>query len=484
MSAQTRPIHSDPFLVRLQITEVLAALAQNKTPAVGLREAADAADSMSLELSSSAAAQAYGALGSLLRIVDSLVLWREAVLDAGLDADRYFRSAQERLKLWIAEYSAGPQGQNFTKAVEALRAIGDVSEVPAVAGVLAATPLPIGIFRKAARPTWAPERIEGAPKREEPVELTVAFLKFLIDGSPASQIHNVTPAEVHDLEIEVRVSRWPVEDSQLQLTPVSVEPRSTFDFPTFVFERPAGAPPFTVQQKGRAALLLPQGMHARPFEFKYTAEFLPEKREQPVAVVGHRTLMIEGAQVEKFQVCGYPSLDNKLFEIRDRLRQRAGVAQNEVADALLILAPLCNLAGRAVQDSEFAGHWTEARFQTHVRAELRRHPLIGVHLDEHAHAAGGITDLSLRGMPIELKVQHSAISSVDDCKAFFAQTIAYATAKSKRTAVLCVLDSADTRRQALPPEVLLDLRYDAESRVAVCVLAIQGNLPLPSSLSR
>jgi hypothetical protein len=43
----------------------------------------------------------------------------------------------------------------------------------------------------------------------EPISLTVAFLKFQIDSVNVQYIHQLTPGEVHDLELEVRVSRWP-----------------------------------------------------------------------------------------------------------------------------------------------------------------------------------------------------------------------------------------------------------------------------------
>jgi hypothetical protein len=270
----------------------------------------------------------------------------------------------------------------------------------------------------------------------------------------------------------------------LQLTPVSVEPKSTYDFPNFRFEKPEGDPPFTLHQAGRAALLLPQGMHSRPFEFKYTAEFLPEHGDQPVAIVGHRTLIVDGTDPARYQVCGYPNLDRKLLELRDQLRQRSGVAQDETTDALRVLASLANLSGRAVQDAEFKGHWDEARFQTYVRAELRRNPTIGVDLDEHAHASGGITDLSLRGLPIELKAVDKRVMSVGDCAGFLAQTVSYAVAKSKRTAVLCVLDASPKTAAPLTPDALLELRHDAESGVTIAVLVIQGNLAKPSALSR
>lgn len=477
-------IHSNPFFARLQAAEALWAVSKDEPPSHNLMDMAAALDSLSLSFSSTVAAESCGALSGLLRIIDTLVAWRGAVLDAQVDAERFLRSARERFGLWTTEYGGTGAVKNLAIAADGIRTISNISGVAEIAKSIVVVPIPIGVFERHLRPTWGLDISPAERDEVEAVDLTVAFLKFQIDSVPAAEVHHVTPSEVHDLEVEVRVSRWPEEKLELRLTPISVEPKSTYDFPFFSFPRPVGNAPFTLRQKGRAALLLPQGMHARPFEFKYTAEFLPEKGDQPVAIVGHRTLTIDGADPARFQVCGYPSLDRRLFDLRDALRRRGGVPQEETSDALLALPPLCNLAGRAVQDAEFRGHWTEANFQSHVRAELRRDPLIGVHLDEHAHAAGGITDLSLRGIPIELKVQNALVKNVDDCQKFFAQTASYAVAKSKRTAILCVLDSSEKVAAPLSPDALLDLRIQPESGVLICVLVIQGNLARPSSLSR
>lgn len=423
-------------------------------------------------------------MGSVLRIVDSLTQWHSAVLDAQIDADRFLRSARERYAMWTGEYGLSEETRTLVTAAAAIGRVTQIVDVITVASALSVVPLPIGVFAQFQRPPWAGKLEPHEERPEELVELTVAFLKFQIDGNPAADVHHVPPREVHDLQIEVRVSRWPEGKRELRLTPVSVEPKSTYDFPEFVFRRPDGTAPFTLRQNGRAVLHLPQGMHSRPFEFKYTAEFLPEKGEQPVAIVGHRTLMLDGTDLDKLQICGYRTLDRRLFHVRDYLRTRSGVPQDEGADALLVLTPLCGLAGRAVQDAEFKGVWTEARFQECVRAELRRSPLIGEHLDEHAHAAGGITDLSLRGMPIELKVHGTLITSTDDCAPYFAQTASYAVAKSKRTVILCVLDTSEKSTSPQSLERLLGISYHDESGVWICILVIQGNLTRPSDLSR
>lgn len=478
-------IHSDPFSARRDAVEALWSISKSEDSACDLKKVAIDLDSLSVGLSSTEAASAYSAFAGLIRIVDALVKWRSTVLEAQPEADRFLRSAHERHTLWLAEYHEKPFAARLVAAAALIPGITSVADVALIARSAALVPLPLGLFEAEIPPPWL-RNIRGPeqPPREEPVDLTVAFLKFQIDGQPAVELQHLAPGEVHDLEIEVRVSRWPLEQDELRLTPVSVEPKSTYDFPTFSFTKPDGDAPHTFRQRGRAVVLLPQGMHARPFEFKYTAEFLPDRGEQPVAIVGHRTLLIEGTDVSKYQVCGYPVLDRKLFKIRDELRRRSGVPQDETADTLLLLAPLCNLAGRAVQDAEFSTGQNEADFQIRVRAELRRNVVIGAHLDEHAHGGGGITDLSLRGIPVELKAQQSLIASVDECERYYAQTASYAVAKGKRTAILCVLDSSQKSTAPQSLDNLFDIRFHEASGITICVLVIQGGLAKPSALSR
>lgn len=64
--------------------------------------------------------------------------------------------------------------------------------------------------------------------RDTSTELSVAFVKFQLDGQPAANIHHLVPRELHDMEIEVRVSRWPEGATHLVLTPISAEPKSTY----------------------------------------------------------------------------------------------------------------------------------------------------------------------------------------------------------------------------------------------------------------
>ena len=290
---------------------------------------------------------------------------------------------------------------------------------------------------------------------------------------------------MHDMEIEVRVSRWPENATQLVITPVSAEPRSTYELSEFRFEKPSGQPPFTLTQKGRAVLRVAQGLNARPFEFKYAATFQPTNAEQPVAIVGHRTLLVEGIDIRSNPITGYSAVDQKIVTIRDMLRREGRADAQQLSDVVELLTVLGNMAGRAVQDAEFDGIWQEDRFQEHVRKELRRAPRIGSDLEEHPKAAGGIADLSLRGIAIELKSVRSRIRTMEDCKAYVEQSASYAVAKGKRFALLHILDCStkDSAPWAAADGIAI-LKSAPPAEVTVVTIVVQGNITRPSQLSR
>ena len=264
------------------------------------------------------------------------------------------------------------------------------------------------------------------------MELAIAFLRFTIDGIPANETHFLTPCESHDLEIEVRVSRWPENADELTLSPITVEPKSNYSFPVFQVTRPVGGAPLLLQQLGRAPLNVPQSLFARPFEFKYAASFRPGNVEQPIAVVGQRNLRIEGFDLRRAPLTGYVGVDHKILQVRNQLRTQPLISAAELENILVVLTPLCGLAGRAVQDALFREATSETKFQMALRDDLRRTPAIASELEEHAAGAGGITDLSFRGIRIELKYQGVRNMSVADCEQFVDQTVSYVVGTGKQ----------------------------------------------------
>jgi hypothetical protein len=479
-------ILSEAFSARIKAIEALRTASNVRARNVeALRGAADGLDTASISCDYSVVAASYGALAGLLRISAMLVEWRAAILDASPEADRFLRGAKAQYKLWLNEYQSSEIPQVLLENCAAIESVTDIEQVDVICCAIASIPLPIPFFAAVIHPSPL-YNDEEQESKEAPIELNVAFLHFEINGVPANQIHFLTPREAHDLEIEVRVSRWPDNASTLHLRPVSVESPDTYDFPSFQFERPEDQAPFVMRQRGRALLKYPQSIHARPFEFKYAAEFTPRASEQPVAVVGHRTLRIESIDLQKSPMTGYLPMDKKLLKLRDILRGNGLIAETDLKTSLILMAALGNLTYRALHHDMYPGIRDESEFQKDIRAELGRIPEIASELEEHPHASGGITDLSFRGIRIELKVESKKLIIVDDCNRFVGQTASYAIATGKRIGILCVLDCSPKTGTALPAEENFEIlkQPTKEGSVYVVTIIIQGNLPTPSSLSR
>jgi hypothetical protein len=98
---------------------------------------------------------------------------------------------------------------------------------------------------------------------------------------------------------------------------------------------------------------------------------------------------------------------------------------------------------------------------------------------------GGLTDLSLRGIAIELKSVNKRIKSMDDCRLYVEQAASYAAAKAKRVAILCILDcSAKDSAPWSAADGLAILNSAPPAEITVITLVVQGNITRPSKLSR
>lgn len=451
-----------------------------------LRENADKLDSISAECDFQGAAISYTALGSLLRIIAMLVEWRSAILDATTDADRFLRSAKAQYSLWVSEFQNSKVPVEFLVNSKAISTIEEISAVELICRSIAAIALPVPYFKADERARLIKERNADADQSSAQVELAVAFISFEINDVPAQETHFLRPREAHDLILEVRVSRWPEGATSLTLSPISIESKDSYDFPKFEFDRPVGEPPFIIKKRGRAILNAPQNLQARPFEFKYTAEFKPLFSEQPVAIVGMRTLRIESLDMSSAPLTGYQAMDEKLLGIRESLRAHAGLNGDDLQSTLILLVALAGLACRALQDDLYSGAWSEAKFQKDVRSELRRVPEIASELEEHPGAAGGITDLSFRGIRIELKVDNKKQVTSETCDRFLAQTATYAVATGKLLGILCVLDCSVKSTYPNPADegLLIKELGTSNGLIHIPTVIIRGNLPTPSDLSR
>jgi len=449
-----------------------------------LREVAGEAKHVALSYGRAAAALRWETFAESLEIVGLLLEWLNAVAAAELEADRFLRAARKRIKELQARKF---EDRYCIRLIEILNAVDGEprsQSVELIRSAICAEPMPVAIYAdpEPERPDWARN---SKHRVEEPADIAVAFVEFKINGTVAERLQHLRPGEMHDLDIAVRVSRWPDKATSLVLSPMSIEPPSSYDLPVFRFDRPIGEPPFLFQQRGRMALRMAQNLKARPFEFMYTAEFFPVASDQPVSIAGQRTLRLNGSKSDQ-PITGYPAIDRKMLSLRDRLRVEPLIPEQDLDDLLQVLVPLGNLMGQSVQDALFPTVISEAEFQARVREFLRRHPALGVNVEEQAHSAGGRTDLSYRGIRIELKSETKVRLLPDDCKRYAGQAASYAVGTNRRVAVLCVLDCSPKETGPFPMEDgLFVFPFDTgTSHVYIVACLVQGNIPKPSSHSR
>jgi hypothetical protein len=215
MPIHDTPVLSQAFPARIRaVEELIQAIPTKGGRPDDLRQAADELDRAGPLYGRASTGAIYSAFSQLLRIIALLVEWREGVLGATQDADRFQRAAIENYRLWQSEYASLRTADRIKQAVDGICALRSIEDVGAICEALAKTPLPLGVFAGDSPRLRLPieDQNEHQPK-EEPQELNVAFLRFMIDGAPADATHFLTPGETHDLEIEVRVSRWPAKES-------------------------------------------------------------------------------------------------------------------------------------------------------------------------------------------------------------------------------------------------------------------------------
>ena len=478
-------IHSEVYSTRIEAVEALREVAKGSSgDVVRLNKAAEDLHASASNYGTAPNAAMYAAYADLMQIVALLADWRSGVLNAAVETGRFLTAAKLRAQSWLEQSKSNAALDVFHDVAANLHSVEQIPDVAKLATQLAIIPLPVGLYSE---PVRDGRRLpNGEPSEKKSDQLTVAFVKFTVDGTPLEEIHFLTPGELHDLDIEVRVSRWPAGATALVIEPITIEQASTYQMPVFSISAPTGNGPYQLREKGRVRLAVPHNMNARPFEFKYVAKFEPQTTEQPVDIVGQRTLLLEGIDLARNPITGFPNLDHKLMEVRDRLRQTPGVLQQELLDALTLLAPIANYAGQVVQDNLYDGVISKSEFQKGIKSFLRSQPKIGNNLEEHPRAGGGITDLSFKGIRLELKANQRSPWCLRSCKQFVGQTASYAVASGKRIAMLCVLDCSQKTRAPFPVEDGIGILADQQGTSATFVITIllQGNLATPSSLSR
>lgn len=139
-----------------------------------------------------------------------------------------------------------------------------------------------------------------------------------------------------------------------------------------------------------------------------------------------------------------------------------------------------------MRDGLFEVGTSESIYQKEATKMLRNRSDIGEGLQGHPAAAGGITDLTFRGIPLELKVENKKALFPKDFKKYFNQTAAYAIGLGKRLGVLSVLEASPKNEPIgiVEDDIEVFMHSSGQSQVIIVVAIIRGGFPKPSTYSR
>lgn len=452
-----------------------------------LKEAVAKLESVVSEIGRGEIEDQYRAYLTVTKIFFILAQWKHAIRDAEPDAQRFLASARIKASEVDRKVLDCASDQRLVNFLDQVVGHGEIVNLIELKNQILHWNLPILLF--AEKPTQnhsrfpASKTISDKPKK---LDTTVAFLKFDIDGKAAQKWNYLVPGTTYELTIEVRVSNWPKGAKTLTLMPLTIDAREQGWFPVFKFEKPGGDGPFTVTGTKRAVLEMAHSFGSRPYEFKYAAEFDDTSACREVAIVGHRQLRLEGTDIVSKPITGFSNVDRHLLKLRDRLRTLPGLHANDLANTMILLGGLGNIAAQALRQGLFVARTSESVFQDKATELLRSRSEIGEHLQSHQEAAGGITDLTYKDIPIELKVENDRVLNPKDFIKYFDQTAAYALGLGKKIGVLCVLEASTKSAPVGTPEDDIDVftHQTGHSSLAIVVVVVRGGFPKPSSYSR
>lgn len=482
-------IFHQAFSSRIEVATALTQALKTKLHDLGhLKKTCEALELIISDLGQGEVENDYRSFHIAIDIFVLLVMWKNAIRNAEQDAQRFLKSA--KLKASEIDKSFGSAADGKLEMFLA-RVIGveSVDELVHLQELLKRWTLPLLLFSNPRDQSFGrlrPLLSNGTSDQSVKRDTTVAFLKFDIDGEPAKHYNYLKPGTSYDLTIEVRVSNWPEEAKQLFVTPISIDPRERNWLPDFKFVKPEGDEPYILTGIGRAVLEIAHSFGSRPYEFLYAAEFDDTSNSHDVAIVGHRRLLLEGCDVVSTPLSGFSNVDRHLLSVRNKLRTLHGLHSVDIANTMILLAGLGNIAAQALKAGIFEAETSEKQFQNKASDMLRNRSDIGEHLQGHPEAAGGITDLTFRDIPIELKVENSKVQYAKDFSKYFNQTAAYSIGLGKRIGVLSVLESSPKSNPVgiLEDDIEVFFHPSGQSNIAIVVVVIRGGFPKPSSYSR
>ena len=420
--------------------------------------------------------------GELVEALTHAVRWSDAAWNAEPEAARHATAA--RLRATQSASSADDLWPRALRDAAAQLEVLDDHEAPAqIAARLAAISLPPRLTD-----LYRPKNRRRAYRAETAQDAPVAAILIRLHGEPVMRPTVVHPRAFHRFEVEARVSGWPEGADALEVKFLSVHPHHVLHASDVRFTIDEMVQPLEIRVAGDR----PPG--DPPLELTARAAFVVNGEPSSVHLAGNTTLEIVTFDPGTAEPLNIPTAARRLQQMMGELNNALPNLDATIhRDARLLLEALARFAHMFLDD-RLALHddINEAWFQQELRYFLQADPRIGARLEERVGRAGGVTDLLLGDVVLELKVEKKAPISLDAaCTRHAGQATQYASAADCQVSLLAVLDISSKRAPAGVMGNEMGWEYpettsgqDPPFPSLVGVFVMRGGFPRPSDLSR
>lgn len=437
------------------------------------------------------AARAIGAEGDAVwafnQLVDALthtVRWLHSTWNAEPDADRHRRAADLRVATVDgARSDAWPNGLHV--AADALRGVDSADRIQLAAHELAEVSIPPRVTGSFG-PTESRRRGAGDPDPNTDPASAAILIRF--NGEPVLRPAVVKPFALHQFEVEARVAEWPEATDELELSFLSVHPREFLQASSVRFTPDALRQPLEIRVEGERPPNHP------PLSLTARAQFRSGGESRPARLAGNTTLELVTFDPGTATPLNMPTAALRLQSMMSELSNALpNLTTDDRRDVRLLLEGVLRYAHVLLDDRlAVATDVDEAWFQSELRTFLQADPSIGARLSERTGRAGGITDLGLGHIVLELKAETSSpitLSKASD--QYTGQPTQYASAGDAQVSLVAVLDASEKRAPAGVMGNELAWVYpsttsgpDADFPSIVGVIVVRSGFPRPSDFSR
>lgn len=424
------------------------------------------------------------------RVLEGLswaIQWEPAIASADQNPSRFRDAARHQAELVIRRYKDTYLPEDLDSAVSALAALDSPDQVRTCAELTMAVPLPSTVsdnYREKRRGTPRPI---AEPVDESRFRLPVLIL-LAIDDQPIQSPVAIHPHRIYNLRVATRVLNWPKGAHSLFVDFVGTLSQRLIELEPTEISRESTYGDTNLMLRGELAL-------GRKVDFLVRAAFkMDDGSLEPVRVVGHPRLTLATFDPATALPVNLPTAQVRLQDMLATLDAKLPtIPAQDRKDLFTLLESLLRYANRAMQDRLLTSEpvRSEGHFQHDLKVHLNADPNIGARLWEAPRQGGGITDLGLGEVVLELKVeQHRSVAMADSVK-YLSQATQYASGMDRQVSILCIFDDSE---KSSPPGVIanyVDWMFprlhgleDPAFPSMVAVLIVPVRFPSPSTWSR